>query len=76
MKFCKDCALYEGYEAGPDGRWSERCNRPIEPQYDLVSGEQTNKYDVRSPKQERYEAGPGKPVRCGAGATYFIPRLK
>ena len=68
MKFCKDCAHYEGCEVGPDSAWWERCNYPVAPQYDLVSGKQTNPYSTRSPKKERYGTGP---EMCGADAKYF-----
>ncbi len=76
VKLCKDCAHYEGQVVGPDSKWWERCNYPITPIYDYVSGEQTNKYACRDPRQERYEGGAAHRDRCGASGSHFSERTE
>jgi hypothetical protein len=72
MRFCKDCTHYVGQNIGPEDVWYERCMRPVEPVYNLVSGEAFPAKHVM-PSDERYNLSKSA---CGVDAQFFEWKVK
>ncbi len=81
MRFCKDCIHYVEMWQDPDYRssrspsippWDERCMRPIEPVYNLVTGVA---YPAKPliPSDERYNFSKSA---CGVDAQFFEWKVK
>ncbi len=69
MRFCKDCTHYVGMLQGPDDSWYERCQRPLEPVFDLVTGKAYLAKQMM-PSDERYGGA------CGLDAQFFEWKVK
>jgi hypothetical protein len=72
MRFCKDCIHYVGMLQGPDDAWYERCMRPVEPVYNLVTGVAFPAKHLM-PSDERYNFNESA---CGVDAQFFEWKVK